>query len=289
MEHNSILRPFNALKDQTQLKPIFLPCDRQTGLVDPADIRSAITDQTKLIACVHVSNVTGTMQPVDKVAAIAAEAGIPCVIDAAQSIGHVPIDVQEWGADFVAFPGHKGLLGPLGTGVLYIKPGVENSLPTMKEGGTGSISELAVQPDFMPDKYEIGSHNAIGLAGLSESVAWVIEKGVENIRAHDVELCKLFLDGTSDVPNLTVLGPRDTTVRCGVFSVVIDTLTPGDLAAKLEKDFGILTRPGIHCAPLAHKTIGTHPTGTTRLSFGPHTTKEHIRQAVDALKKIAAN
>ena len=167
MEHNSVLRPFNALASQTGLEPEFIPCDSQTGLVDPDDIRKAIRPTTKLIACVHVSNVTGTLQPIDAVGAIAREAEIPYVVDAAQSIGHVEIDVQKLGADFVAFPGHKGLLGPLGTGALYIKPSAEKICHTMKEGGTGTISEVAIHPDTMPDKYEIGSHNAIGLAGLA--------------------------------------------------------------------------------------------------------------------------
>ena len=185
LEHNSVLRPLNALAAQTGLEPEFIGCDPRTGLLDCDDVRRSIRRQTRLIACVHVSNVTGTMQPIGEVAAIAREHEIPCVIDAAQAAGHVEIDVQSLGADFVAFPGHKGLLGPLGTGVLYIRPGVEESLPTMKEGGTGTISEQAFQPATMPDKYEIGSHNAVGLAGLSEGVGWILERGVGAMRRHD--------------------------------------------------------------------------------------------------------
>ena len=287
MEHNSVLRPLNALAEQTHLEPQFVPCDPGTGLVDPDDIRRAIRPETKLIACVHVSNVTGTMQPIDAVAGIAREAGIPCLIDAAQSAGHVPLDVQALGADFVTFPGHKGLLGPLGTGVLYVRPGAEAHLPTMKEGGTGTISELAVQPQTMPDKYEIGSHNAIGIAGLSEGVAWVQRRGVETLRRHDEKLCRLFLELTDGVESLTVYGPRELSARAGVFSVNVPHLAPRELAAVLEQDFGLLTRPGVHCAPLAHKTIGTHPTGTCRFSFGPFTTEAHVRLAAEALGAIA--
>jgi len=287
MEHNSVLRPYNALKEQVGLEPEFLPCDPATGLLDPDDVRRAIRPETKLIACVHVSNVTGTMQPIDAVAAVAREAEVPCVIDAAQSVGHVPIDVQALGADFVTFPGHKGLLGPLGTGVLYVRPGAEDALPTMKEGGTGTISEQAVQPRTMPDKYEIGSHNAIGIAGLSEGVAWLLRRGVATIRRHDEKLCRLFLELTEPVEHLTVYGPRDLHARAGVFSVNVAGLTPGELAGVLEADFGLLTRPGVHCAPLAHRTIGTHPTGTCRFSFGPFTTEAHVRHAAEALASIA--
>ena len=287
MEHNSVLRPLNALSDQTGLWPEFVPCDSRTGLVDPDNIRRAIRDQTRLIACVHVSNVTGTIQPIEAVAAVAREAGVPCVIDAAQSVGHVEVDVQAIGADLVTFPGHKGLLGPLGTGVLYIRPGMEEMLPTMKEGGTGTISEQAVQPRTMPDKYEIGSHNAIGLAGLSEGVAWLLGRGVSTIREHDKALCEAFASRTAGVDGLTVYGPSDVAVRAGVFSVAVAGLAPGELAAALEADADICSRPGIHCAPLAHRTIGTHPTGTCRLSFGPFTTEEHVHCAADALTTIA--
>lgn len=287
LEHNSVLRPLNALAEQTGLVPEFVPCDNQTGLVDPDDIRKAIRPETKLIACVHVSNVTGTMQPIAEIAQIAREHEIPFVVDAAQSIGHVELDVQALGLDYVAFPGHKGLMGPLGTGALYIRPGLEDSLPTMKEGGTGTISEQAVQPLTMPDKYEVGSHNAIGIVGLSEGVAWLLEQGVDNLRKHDVELCKLFLERTDRLENLTVYGPRSMEHRSGVFSVNVAGYKPGELAEVLEQEFGLLTRPGIHCAPLAHETIGTHPVGTCRFSFGPYTTVENVRYAAESLASIA--
>ncbi len=287
MEHNSVLRPLNALAEQVGIEPEFIACDPATGLVDPADIRRAIRPNTKLIACVHVSNVTGTLQPIGEVARIAREHDIPCVIDAAQSAGHVELNVQELGADFVAFPGHKGLMGPLGTGVLYIRPGMENRRPTMKEGGTGTISEQPVQPETMPDKYEIGSHNAVGLAGLAEGVAWVLTRGAAKLRKHDEALCELFLKLTEAIGPLTVYGPRDLADRTGVFSANVDGFSPGDIATLLAVEFSVLTRAGVHCAPLAHKTIGTHPTGTCRLSFGPFTTEDHVRRAADALATVA--
>ncbi len=287
MEHNSVLRPLNALARQIGIVPEFIQCDRSTGLVDPDDIRKAIRPETRMIACVHVSNVTGTLQPIADVAKIAREHDIPCVVDAAQSAGHVEIDVQALGVDLLAFPGHKGLLGPLGTGVLYVRPGIEDRLDTMKEGGTGTISEQAVQPDTMPDKYEIGSHNAIGLAGLSESAAWVLDRRVAAIRAHDAELCRTFMNLTADVAGLTVYGPRDIEHRAGVFSVNVEGVSPGVLADRLESQYGLLTRPGVHCAPLAHETIGTHPGGTCRLSFGPMTSESDVKTAAAALTEIA--
>jgi len=287
MEHNSVLRPLNALAQQVALRPQLVPCDPATGLVDVDDIRRALRPETRLVVCVHVSNVTGTIQPVADVAAVARDAGVPCLIDSAQAAGHVPIDVQAMGADFVAFPGHKGLLGPLGTGVLYVRPGMEDRLPTMKEGGTGTVSERPFQPDTMPDKYEIGSHNAIGIAGLSAGVAWVLRRGVAALRAHDTELCRLFGELTRGTGGLTVYGPRGERRRAGVFSVNVAGMAPGDLAAVLERDFGLLTRPGLHCAPLAHRTIGTHPAGTCRFSFGAFTTRGHIRRAAEALVKVA--
>ena len=287
MEHNSVLRPLNALKEQIGVEPEFIPCDPVTGLVDPDAIRRAIRPETKLIACVHVSNVTGTIQPIAEVTRIAREHNIPCVLDAAQSAGHVEIDVQALGVDLVAFPGHKGLLGPLGTGVLYVRQGMEERLATMKEGGTGTISEQAVQPRTMPDKYEIGSHNAIGLAGLSEGVSWVLGRGVAAIRARDVQMSSLFMELTDGVNGLTVYGPRDTDHRASVFSVNVRDIAPGALADRLESQYGLLTRPGVHCAPLAHETIGTYPGGTCRLSFGAMTSEDDVKTAVTALREIA--
>lgn len=288
MDHNSVLRPFNALAEQTGLETTFVPADGRSSLIDPEDVRRAVRPNTRLIAVVHASNVTGGLQPVGEVAAIARESGVPCLIDAAQSVGHVPIDVQAWGADMVAFPGHKGALGPLGTGVLYVRPGFERQLATMKEGGTGTISEKPVQPPTMPDRYEVGSHNAIGIAGLSEGVAWLLERGVEGLREHDRKLCEAFLAEADGVEGLKVYGPRNLDDRMGVFSVNVAGHAPDELAGELERRFGVLTRPGLHCAPLAHRTIGTFPKGTCRLSFGAFTTAADVRHAASALRELAA-
>jgi cysteine desulfurase family protein len=289
IDHNSILRPLRAAEERGWVEQTRVPVDSITGLVDPDDIRKAIRRDTKLIAITHVSNVTGTIQPIREIGRIAREAGIPFIVDAAQSAGHLPIDVQADCIDLLAAPGHKGLLGPLGTGFLYIRPGIEKILQTIKEGGTGSVSELDRQPDFLPDKYEPGSHNAVGIIGLSEGVRWIAEQIVEHLHRHDLELIGTFLDGLDGIEGLTYYGPRGVKNRVGVFSVRVEGYDPHELSLALETSFGILTRSGIHCAPLAHEAIGTAALGgTTRFSFGPFVTPQDVQYATDALAEIAS-
>jgi cysteine desulfurase/selenocysteine lyase len=289
MEHNSVLRPMNELVSRGDMEQTRVPCDSVTGLVDPDEIRNAIRSNTVLIAVIHGSNVTGTLQPVAKVGAIAREHGIPLLVDAAQTVGHVPIDVQAMGIDLLAFPGHKGLLGPLGTGALYIRPGVEKQMATSREGGTGSVSDLDTQPTFMPDRFEPGSHNAPGIIGWSQGVKWIMDKGVDELWRHQRELIRVMIERLSDsMPGLRLYGPQGVKDRVGVFSIRIDGFNnPQSLSDVLEMDFGLLTRSGIHCAPLAHQTIGTAELGgTTRLSFGPFTTEEDIHYTCDSLVHI---
>jgi cysteine desulfurase/selenocysteine lyase len=289
IDHNSILRPLHALQERGWVEQTRVAVDPATGLVDPEDVRAALRPDTRLIAITHVSNVTGTVQPIREIGRIARERGIPFVVDAAQSAGHVPIDVREDCIDLLAAPGHKALLGPLGTGFLYIRPGLEQTLRTLREGGTGSVSEQAVQPEFMPDKYEPGSHNAIGIIGLSEGVRWVAEQTVQKLAAHDLDLMRSFIEGVGDVEGLTYYGPQGVRSRIGVFSVRIDGYEPHELSAIIESHYGILTRSGIHCAPLAHAAIGTAASGgTTRLSFGPFLSVQDVKYATDALAEIAA-
>lgn len=294
LDHNSILRPFNALAERNDIEQTRVRCDPQTGLVDPQDIREAIKPNTRLIACVHGSNVTGTLQPIREIGRIAREHDVPFLVDAAQSLGHYPINVELDSIDLLAFPGHKGLLGPLGTGALYIRPGIEQRMITSREGGTGSISDQDTQPDFLPDRFEPGSHNAIGIIGLSQGVQWILDKGVENLWEHEKQLMRLMIEGLSDdtgsgtLPGLTYYGPQGVKDRCGVFSVRIDGLPdPLTLSDLLEQEYGILTRSGIHCAPLAHQTFGTHNLGgMTRFSLGPFHTSQDVKYACDALAQI---
>jgi len=305
LDHNSVLRPFNALCAQLQgVTQTRVACDPVTGLVDPDDIRKAITPDTCLIAAVHGSNVTGTLQPIAKIGAIAREHDVPFLVDAAQTCGHVPLDVQRDRIDLLAAPGHKGLLGPLGTGFLYIRPGIEQRMVTTKEGGTGSVSEHDTQPHFMPDRFEPGSHNAIGIIGLSEGVQWILDRGVEQLWQHEQQLIAQFLNELSphltpaskrseerDQPALHLFGPPTAHHRCGVFSVRLHSGSgdedPNALADRLEAEFGLLTRAGIHCAPHAHRTVGTADLGgTTRFSLGPFHSPADITAATNALRQL---
>ena len=289
IDHNSILRPLGRLVDQKLIELTRVVVDPSTGLIEPKDIRKAIRPDTCLIALTHASNVTGTVQPLREIAAIARAHDIPLVVDAAQSAGHVPIDLQADQIDLLAAPGHKGLLGPLGTGFLYVRPGIEKILDTIIEGGTGSLSEQDRQPDFLPDKYESGSHNAIGIAGLLEGLRYLTQRTVARIAAHETDLIRAFVDGVGDVAGLTYFGPRGVRHRTGVFSIRIEGVSPFDLASILESRYGILTRAGLHCAPLAHQAIGTTAAGgTTRLSFGPFLSVQDVHFAADALAEIAS-
>jgi cysteine desulfurase/selenocysteine lyase len=289
MEHNSVLRPLTRLAQVGGIEQTRVRCDPATGLVDPDDVRRAIRSDTRLLVVVHASNVTGTLQPIFELGQIAREHSLLFLVDAAQSAGHVPLDVQALGVDLLAFPGHKGLLGPLGTGALYIRPGIEQELSTVREGGTGSNSEQDVQPDFLPDRFEAGSHNAIGLIGLSEGVGWILERGLEAIWQHEHELIAAMLEGLGRCPpTVRLFGPKGKAHRCGVFSIRIDGIDrPKTLSDRLEQEHGILTRPGIHCAPLAHQTIGTYDYGgTVRLSLGPFVSEQDVKQATLALAAI---
>lgn len=295
MDHNSVLRPLNALAESSGLEVTRLECDPQSGMVDPEHLRRAIRSETRLMAVVHGSNVTGTLQPIRAIGQIAREHDIPLLVDAAQTLGHVPIDVQADLIDLLAFPGHKGLLGPLGTGGLYIRPGLEKRMQSVRQGGTGSLSEQDVQPDFLPDRFEPGSHNAIGIIGLSEGVQWILDQGVEKLWHHEQSLCRLMIEHLSDsagMPGLTYFGPQGIKNRCGVFSLRIAAPgtsldQPQKLSDLLESRYGILTRSGLHCAPLVHRTFGTHALGgMTRLSFGPFLSHQDVRYACDALAQI---
>lgn len=305
MDHNSVLRPLNALKEDGLVDWTLVECDAQTGRVDPGTVRDAIRPETALVAIVHASNVSGVLQPISEIGRICRQMGVLYLVDAAQSAGHVPIDVRESCIDLLAFPGHKGLMGPQGTGGLYIRPGVVQRVATSREGGTGHLSEHDVQPDDMPQRYEAGSHNTIGIAGLSESVNWLLNRTVVACRAHELELIVAMLDGlrgracrmlggdggaTGPLASLHLIGPTEPTQRVGTFSFVHDSLTPVEIAMALESGFGILARSGIHCAPHAHRTMGTMERqgalGACRLSFGPFVTVEDVRYALGALEQV---
>jgi cysteine desulfurase / selenocysteine lyase len=290
IDHNSVLRPLRALEDAGVCSVTRVPIDPKTALIDPDEVRRTIRSQTRLIALTHASNVTGTIQPLRDIGRIAREHDVTLLVDAAQSAGHIAIDVEADLIDLLAAPGHKALLGPPGTGVLYVRPGLEKRLRPLREGGTGSMSEDDRQPEVMPDKFEPGTHNVIGIVGLGEGVKWLIEQGVEKLAAHDLDLVRTFIDGVSNVDGLTYYGPQGVRNRLGVFSVNVEGLDPQELAGVLESHYGILARAGLHCAPLAHQAIGTmRRGGTVRFSFGPFLSKQDVKYATDALAEIAAS
>jgi cysteine desulfurase family protein len=295
MEHNSVLRPLNELRGRGEVEFTIVPADPETGIVDPDDVLRAVRGDTALVAVVHASNVSGSIQPIGRIGSVLRDRGVPFLVDAAQTIGHLPIDMDAAGVDLLAFPGHKGLLGPLGTGALVMREGMDELVDTVREGGTGSRSEEDTQPRELPDKYEPGSHNAIGIAGLLASCEWLLEpgRGVEGIARHERELTEAFLRGIEPLmgESVRLLGPQSATNRVGVFGLAQDGTQPSVFAWRLENEFGVLGRAGLHCAPRAHETFGTrtHPlgaeyAGATRLSVGAFTTMDNVKLAVRAVE-----
>lgn len=289
VEHNSVLRPLRELQERLGVEVTCLPADA-AGLVDPATVRAALRPATKLVAVLHASNVTGGIQPIADIGAIARENGTLFLVDAAQTAGHLPIDLRTLPVDLLACPGHKGLLGPLGTGVLYIRPGVESSIRSLRQGGTGTRSEDDRQPVTLPDKYESGNHNAPGLYGLEAGVSWILERGIECIVTHERELTQRMRASLDEIGGLRVFGPTAANQSVGVVSLAVPGCDPQEIAAILDQNFGIQARAGLHCAPGAHRVLGTFDHGgTIRLSVGPFTTTDDVDTACSALSQIAGS
>lgn len=284
MEHNSVLRPLNELKRRVGIEVVKVPATREGG-INPKDFEKAVKPRTKLLACVHASNVVGSLTPIPEIGRMARKKGIPFLVDAAQTAGAVPIDVEEMNVDLLAFPGHKALLGPLGTGGLVIHESLD--LETLKEGGTGSVSEQETQPVFLPDKYEPGSHNALGIAGWKAALEYILRTGVKKIRQHEESLTAQFLKGLESDSRVILYGPKDAARRVAVVSLNMLNFAPQDLAQTLWERFGIMTRAGLHCAPGAHQTMGSYPTGAVRFSFGYATTPQDVEHALASLKKLS--
>ncbi len=285
MEHNSVLRPIKELEN-FGVEHTFVEADKY-GYVNPEDIESAIKDNTKLIVTTHASNVVGTLIDIENIGKIAKKHSITYLVDASQSAGIYEIDVERFNIDMLAMPGHKGLLGPKGTGILYVNGKIK--LKCQREGGTGSKSEDIVQPDLYPDKYESGTHNTPGIAGLGAGVSFILDTGIDKIRSHEEKLSQKLLDGFSKIPNVTIYGPMDATKRAAVITINIDNVDSGEVTFRLDHEFDIATRSGIHCAPLAHKTLGTIKQGAVRFSLGYFNTEEDVLEAIEAVSKIATS
>jgi cysteine desulfurase family protein len=286
MEHNSVMRPLRYL-EKKGVELSILPCS-SNGTLNPQDAERKIKSNTKMIVLNHASNVTGTLLPIKEVGLIARNHNLLFLVDAAQTAGAYPIDMETEKIDLLAFTGHKSLYGPQGTGGLVISERIEEKEMTpLKQGGTGSRSEFEEQPDFLPDRFESGTPNGVGIAGLLAGIQFVLEKGTEHIRQYESNLIEKLINGLEEIPRIKLYGSENKEERMATLSFNIAPLSPSNVSFYLEKEFGILCRPGLHCAPSAHKTMGTFPEGTVRFSLSYFNTEEEVDGAIDALNSIA--
>lgn len=283
IEHNSVMRPLSALIEAGGISIITAEAD-ETGVTMPGELRRLLREDTSLIIMSHASNVTGAIQPIEEWGLIARAMRIPFLVDAAQTAGCLPIDFDQLPVDLMAFSGHKGLLGPQGTGGLALREGV---LPEpLVTGGTGSASSEISQPAMLPDRYESGTPNTPGLAGLGAAAGFLLETGVERIREGCARVGGTALAGLSQIPGIRLYGPRSMEANIGTFSFTMDGADPAETAALLEERYGILTRVGLHCSPCAHETLGTLPHGTVRASMGWSTKERDVSALIQALREL---
>ncbi len=285
MEHNAMWRPLKVLEKERGIRITVLHCPGGVAF-EPGMLEKAIEPGTRLVALNHASNVTGTLMPVKKVGEICSKYGIPLLLDSAQTAGVYPIDVVDLNVDLLAFTGHKGLMGPTGTGGLYIAPEVE--LKPLKEGGTGGDSLLEHQPSHLPDRYEVGTPNLIGIAGLKAALDFLLEKGVERVHAHEAELTSFALESLRKIPEVSLYGPETAEERVAVLSFNLQNIPPEEVAYVLDQVYDIMVRSGLHCAPMAHRCLGTVEKGTVRLGMGFFNKEEEIVELCRALREIAA-
>lgn len=278
-EHNAVMRPLASMGVSFSIAKL-----DPDGHFDKPE--ALFRPNTRLVVITHASNVFGNILPVSEIAPLCRKKGIPLVLDCAQTAGHIPIDWKELDADALCFSGHKGLLGPQGTGGMLLSPFLAKELPPLIEGGTGSVSDSLETPGFMPDKFEAGTPNIPGLWGLHASVEFLLQTGVDSIAAYEASLTQELMEGLAKIPGVSVLKAPGVG-QVGVVSVVFHRLDLAQAAWELEQQFGIQTRCGLHCAPLAHQTMGTAPAGTVRFSVGYATTRKEIEAALLAVRAIA--
>lgn len=285
MEHNSVLRPIKEL-EKIGVENTIVKCSSD-GTVSLSDIENAIKDNTKLIVTTHVSNLTGTIFPIEEIGKICKKHGLLYLLDASQGAGVLNIDLKKHNIDFLAAPGHKGLLGPQGTGILLINNDID--LRQLKEGGTGSQSSSLMHPDFYPDKLEAGTHNLPGIAGLNAGLKYILNKGTELIYSHEKNLLDIFIKELRKNRKIKIYGPESIEHRSGVVPINIEGMDSSEVANILDSSYSIAVRPGLHCAPLAHKAIGTEKIGAVRFGVGPFNKKADIMEAVRALNEITSD
>ena len=285
VEHNAVMRPLRALaREGVRLTVVPGTAD---GALDLPAMCQALGAGARLVVATHANNVTGTILPISEIATLAHAAGALLLVDAAQTAGVVPLDLPASGIDLLAFTGHKGLCGPPGTGGLVFGEHVEaGAFAPLICGGTGSRSESEDQPEDLPDKFEGGTPNGVGIAGLGAGVRVVLERGVDDIRAHEVEVTTSLLEGLQGIPSVRVYGPADPQRRTAVVSFTVAGRHVSDVGLRLDEEHGVLCRVGLHCAPATHRTIGTFPTGTVRMAPGIWTTRPEVEAAVEAVRKV---
>lgn len=263
-----------------------IPCHAD-GTLMFEQMEALLQPNTRAVAMLHASNVCGTLMPVGEIGAFCRKHGLVFILDTAQTAGTFPIDMQAMQIDALAFTGHKGLLGPQGIGGFLLRPELVSKIEPLLSGGTGSISHTEEIPTFMPDRFEAGTMNLPGIIGLHAALCALEKTGIDPIRTHELALTDQFLQGLRAIDGLRIVGREDVTNRAAVVSVVPEFADPAFVADALEREFGIMTRVGLHCAPNAHKVLGTFPTGTIRFSFGAHNTAQHVQTALDALDKLS--
>lgn len=283
LEHNSVSRPLVALAETGKITLTRVAADAG-GTVSVSAIAAAFTPKTKLVAVTHASNVLGTVQPVEEIGALVRARDALFLVDAAQTAGVIPLDVQAAGIDLLAFPGHKSLLGPTGTGALYVGP--RANLRPWREGGTGGDSSTPTQPKEFPYYLEGGTPNVLGVAGLVAGLDFVEERGLAAIHKHELELCDQLRQSLSEMPGLELFGNADAARRVGTVAFRCEMIPATDLGAILDQSFDIAVRPGLHCAPYVHKALGSFPDGLVRVSTGPFNTAAEIDELIKALKEV---
>lgn len=284
LEHNSVRRPLEYLRRKLGVTVTYVQADSD-GTLDPAKFREAMTRETALIVCSHSSNLLGSITPIADISQIAHAGGARMLVDAAQTAGVYPIDVAAMGVDMLAFPGHKGLLGPQGTGGLYISPEIE--LEPLMYGGTGGRSEDITMPAVRPDRYEAGTQNTPGIAGLNAGVQAVLDESVEKIHTKEWSLSQRLMTALLDIPGVRLLGPKLGADKTGIVSFVIDHIDASETAFILDQSFGIAVRSGYHCSPLGHETAGTFEGGAVRASVGFYTMEEEVDYLAQAINEIS--
>ncbi|APZ94131.1 aminotransferase class V-fold PLP-dependent enzyme [Fuerstiella marisgermanici] len=289
LEHNSVLRPLHQLRSSHNVDVAQVDFDPESGLVNVNQLAEELSRQpTRLVVLNHASNVTGVVQPVAEVAALAHKHGALLLLDAAQTVGHLPFSVRDVKVDLLAAAGHKGLLGPLGTGILYVRDGLDGDIVATRSGGTGTASESIEQPVDMPTKFESGNMNAPGLAGLNAATEWLLENGIEDLHRRATEQTERLATVLQEICGVSVYGHNGGSINTGIASFTIKNLDSREAATIVEQSFGIQCRAGLHCAPLVHEVLGTAASGgTLRFSVGPFTTDQHINAAVSAVNEIA--